>query len=154
MNGYLKDRQMLKEFKEFAMRGNAIDMAIGIIIGAAFGKVISSLVKDILMPPLGMLLGKVDFSSLVITLQEKTNNLPAVTINYGVFINTLIDFIIITFAIFVVIKQMNYFFHSQEKKAEVNKKNCPYCDSIISTKAIRCPECTSQLDIKINPNKI
>ena len=137
---------MLKEFKEFAMRGNAIDMAIGIIIGAAFGKVVSSLVKDILMPPLGMLLGKVDFSNLVITLQQKTAVSSAVTINYGLFINTVIDFIIIAFAIFIVVKQMNHLTQSKEKKAEIAIKTCPYCVSTISIKASRCPNCTSQLN--------
>lgn len=136
---------MFKEFKEFAMRGNAIDMAVGIIIGAAFGKVISSLVKDIIMPPLGMLLGKVDFSSLSITLQHQTATSSAVTINYGIFINTIIDFIIVAFAIFIVIKQMNKLTKSTEKKEEISIKTCPFCDSTISIKASRCPNCTSQL---------
>lgn len=137
---------MFKEFKEFAMRGNVIDMAVGIIIGAAFGKVVSSLVKDIIMPPLGMLLGKVDFSSLAITLQQKTATIPEVAINYGLFINNVLDFIIVAFAIFLVIKQMNRLTKSKEKKEEISIKTCPYCDSSISLKATRCPHCTSQLN--------
>jgi large conductance mechanosensitive channel len=127
------------------MRGNMIDMAVGIIIGTAFGKVISSLVKDVLMPPIGMLLGKVDFSNLSITLSEKSADSAGVAINYGVFINTVIDFVIVSFAIFIVIKQINRFNHSQKQAEENSIKHCPYCDSQISVKATRCPDCTSQL---------
>jgi len=105
---------IIKEFKEFAMRGNVVDMAVGIIIGAAFGKIVSSIVSDVIMPPIGLLLGGVDFSSLMIVIKEATENTKAVTINYGVFINTVIDFIIIAFAIFLVIKAIN----SMKKKAE------------------------------------
>lgn len=98
---------MLQEFKKFALKGNVMDMAIGIVIGAAFGKIVSSFVADVIMPPIGMIMGGVDFSELTITLQEATRNAEAVTINYGLFINTLIDFVIIAFAIFIVIKQIN-----------------------------------------------
>jgi large conductance mechanosensitive channel len=136
-------KNILNEFKEFAMRGNMIDMAVGIIIGAVFGKVVNSLVNDILMPPLGFLIGKVDFSSLAITLHEKTADTAAVTINYGLFINNIIDFLIVGFAIFIVIKQINRF--SPKPKLEEKNKNCPYCYSDIPIKATRCPECTSQL---------
>ena len=133
---------MWKEFKEFAMRGNVVDMAIGIIIGTAFGKVISSMVNDVLMPPIGFILGKVDFSDLVITLHEKTATSPAVVISYGAFINTIISFIIVAFAMFIIIRQMNRFV---QKKPEPTQKDCPYCYSSISIKATRCPDCTSEL---------
>ncbi|MDR3478636.1 MAG: large-conductance mechanosensitive channel protein MscL [Gammaproteobacteria bacterium] len=134
---------MLKEFKEFAMRGNLIDMAVGIIIGTAFGKVITSLVNDVLMPPIGMLLGKVDFSDLGITLHQRTATSAAVIVKYGMFINTIIDFLIIAFAMFMVIKQMNRFL--KKEKTEDSLKECPYCCSKIAVKATRCPDCTSQL---------
>lgn len=134
---------MWKDFKEFAIRGNVIDMAVGIIIGTAFGKVISSLVNDVIMPPIGMLLGKVDFSNLSITLHQQTATASAVAIKYGVFINTILDFLIVAFAMFIVIKQVNRFTQTQAKTDP--KKNCPYCDSNISVKASRCPDCTSQL---------
>jgi len=107
---------MFKEFKEFAMKGNVIDMAVGIIIGAAFGKIVSSLVTDIIMPPIGVLLGGVDFSNLVITLKKTTALAPAVTINYGLFINTVIDFVIIAFVIFLLVKQINRFKKKEEAK--------------------------------------
>ena len=129
---------MLKEFKEFAVKGNAIDMAVGLVIGAAFGKIVTSLVNDIIMPPIGLLLGKMDFSSLAIQLNEKT------AIKYGLFINNLIDFVIVAFAIFLVIKQIN-----RLKKAppppEPSTKDCPKCCSSIPIKAVRCPHCTSEL---------
>lgn len=132
---------MLKEFREFALRGNVVDMAIGIIIGAAFGKVISSLVNDLLMPPLGFILGKVDFSNLVITLNQKTADAPAVVVSYGSFINTIISFILVAFAAFIVIRQMNKII-----KTKATKKDCPFCNSSISLKAKRCPQCTSSLE--------
>lgn len=134
---------MWKEFKEFAMRGNVMDMAVGIIIGTAFGKIVTSLVNDIIMPPIGFILGKVDFSNLVITLHEKTATSPAVVISYGSFINTLINFIIIAFAMFIVIKRINAFFAS--KPQAPTKKECPFCCSSIPVLAKRCPECTSNL---------
>jgi large conductance mechanosensitive channel len=137
---------MLKEFKEFAMRGNVVDMAVGIIIGAAFGKIVSSLVNDVIMPPIGLLLGNIDFSQLAITLSEKTVAAEAVTIKYGVFINTVLDFIIVAFAIFMVIKQMNRFKKKEEVAvAEPTVKECPKCFTAIPIKAMRCPNCTSEL---------
>ncbi|HNT57630.1 MAG TPA: large-conductance mechanosensitive channel protein MscL [Syntrophales bacterium] len=137
---------MLKEFKEFAMRGNVVDMAVGIIIGAAFGKIVSSLVKDVIMPPIGLLLGNVDFSNLAITLREKTDAAEAVTINYGVFINTVLDFVIVAFAIFIVIKQMNRFKRKEEAPAPApTTKECPKCFTAIPVKATRCPHCTSEI---------
>lgn len=132
---------MLKEFKEFAMRGNVIDMAVGIIIGIAFGKVISSFVNDVIMPPIGVLLGKVDFSNLTLTIHEKTADSAAVVIKYGVFINNIIDFLIVAFTMFIVVKQLNRF----KKQEQPNTKNCPYCCSSVAVKATRCPDCTSEL---------
>jgi len=129
---------MLEEFKKFAMRGNVVDMAVGIIIGAAFGNIISSLVKDVLMPPFGLVLGKVDFSSLVLTLQAKTATAPAVTINYGLFLNSVINFLIVAFAIFLLVKQMN-----RIMPTPVTTKDCPQCCSSIPLKATKCPHCTS-----------
>ncbi|MFH1069552.1 MAG: large-conductance mechanosensitive channel protein MscL [Candidatus Glassbacteria bacterium] len=137
---------MFKEFKEFAIRGNVIDMAVGIIIGGIFGKIVSSLVNDVIMPPIGMLLGNVDFSNLAITLKENTAGAEAVTIKYGVFINNVLDFIIVAFVIFMVIRQMNRLKKKQEApSAEPTTKECPKCYSIISIKATRCPNCTSEL---------
>ena len=107
---------MLKEFKKFAIKGNVIDMAVGIIIGAAFGKIVSSFVSDIIMPPIGVVLGGIDFSNLAITLKQATQTDPAVTLNYGKFINTVIDFLIISFSIFLVIRQLNKLKNKEEKK--------------------------------------
>ena len=146
---------MLKEFKEFAMKGNVIDMAVGIIIGAAFGKIVSSLVSDILTPPLGKLMGNVDFSNLFICLSvEQYPTLDAAkaagvaTVNYGIFINTIIDFTIVAFAIFVLVKQVNRFKKTPAPvtPAEPTEKECPFCVSMIPIKATRCPYCTSQLE--------
>jgi large conductance mechanosensitive channel len=128
---------MLKEFKEFAVKGNAIDMAVGLVIGAAFGKIVSSLVNDIIMPPIGLLLGKVDFASLAIHLNDKT------AIKYGVFINAVLDFVIVAFAIFLVIRQINRL--KRAPAAEPTTKDCPKCCSSIPIKAARCPCCTSDL---------
>lgn len=144
---------MLKEFKEFAMRGNVLDMAIGIIIGAAFGQIVSSMVNDILMPPLGLLLGKVDFSNLYINLSgvdhpslAAAKSAGAATINYGLFINTIINFVIVAFVIFILIKQINRFKRAPEPApAVVTTKECPFCLSTIAIKATRCPYCTSEL---------
>ncbi|HJY79646.1 MAG TPA: large conductance mechanosensitive channel protein MscL [Candidatus Binatia bacterium] len=145
---------MLKEFKEFAMRGNVLDMAVGIIIGAAFGKIVSSFVADVLMPPIGLLLGKVDFSGLFLNLSgthyaslAEAKAAGAPTLNYGVFINTVIDFLIVAFAIFLLIQQIN---RLQKQPAPApagppTTRECPYCLSTISLKATRCPHCTSQL---------
>ncbi len=138
------------EFKKFAMRGNVIDMAVGIIIGAAFGKIVDSLVKDILMPPIGLILGKVDFSDLKLYLTQ--GNDP-VTINYGLFINALISFLIVSFAIFLLIKAINKLPEmviGDEKKAapaDPKTKICMYCCTEIPAKACRCPHCTSDLKI-------
>lgn len=139
---------MLKEFKEFAMRGNVLDMAIGIIIGAAFGKIVSSFVSDILMPPIGLLMGKVDFSSLFLNLSGQdypslaaAKAAGAPTINYGVFFQTIIDFVIIAFVIFLLIRQINRM--KRKDEAKPTTKDCPYCASPIPLKAVRCPHCTS-----------
>jgi len=144
---------MLREFKEFAMRGNVIDMAVGVIIGAAFGKIVTSLTNDILMPPIGLLLGKVDFSSLYLNLSgtaypslAEAKKAGAATINYGAFINAVIDFVIVAFVIFLLIRQINRFLApAPTPPAEPTSKDCPYCLSQIPTKATRCAHCTSQL---------
>ena len=137
---------MLKEFKEFAMRGNVVDMAVGIIIGAAFGKIVSSLVNDVIMPPIGYLLGNVDFSDLVITMKAATAETEAVVIKYGAFVNTVLDFVIVAFAIFMVIKQMNRFKKKEEAPVvDPIIKDCPKCFSVIPIKATRCPHCTSEI---------
>ena len=133
-----------KEFKEFAMRGNVVDMAVGIVIGGAFGKIVSSLVSDVIMPPIGMILGNVDFSKLSIVLREKTATAEAVAIKYGLFINTVLDFVIVAFAIFMVIKQMNRL-KKKEAPAEVTTKECPKCFTTIALQATRCPNCTSEI---------
>lgn len=141
---------MLKEFKKFAMQGNVLDLAIGIVIGAAFGKIVSSFVNDILMPPIGLLLGKVDFSNLFINLSDihypslaAAKEAGAPIIAYGLFLNNIIDFLIIAFVIFLIVRQVNRM--KQEAEAEVTTKNCSYCFSEISLKATRCPHCTSEL---------
>lgn len=144
---------MLKEFKEFAMRGNVMDMAIGIILGSAFGKIVSSMVADIIMPPIGLLLGSVDFTNLFITLSsqsyptlEAAKAAGAPTINYGLFLGHVLDFVIIAFAIFIVVKQLNRLKKKEEKPAPApTTKECPYCASQIPIKAVRCPNCTSEL---------
>ncbi|HWB10826.1 MAG TPA: large-conductance mechanosensitive channel protein MscL [Pirellulales bacterium] len=135
---------MLKEFKDFAMKGNVVDMAVGIIIGAAFGKIVSSLVGDVLMPPIGVLLGNVDFSNLAITLKEASGGSPAVAIKYGVFVNAVIDFLIVAFAIFMVIKVMNRL-RKPEGAPAPTAKDCPYCLMSVPIKATRCGHCTSEL---------
>ena len=137
---------MMNEFKEFAVRGNVVDMAVGIVIGGAFGKIVTSLVSEVIMPPVGILLGNVDFSNLAITLREKTAEAEAVTVKYGAFINTIIDFIIVAFAIFLVIRQINRLRKKEEAPpAEPTTKDCPKCFSSIPIKATRCPQCTSEL---------
>ena len=129
---------MLKEFRDFAVKGNAIDMAVGIVIGAAFGKIVSSLVNDIIMPPIGMIMGKMDFSSLAIPLNDKA------AIKYGLFVNNILDFVIVAFAIFLVIKQINRLKKAPPPAAPTTKE-CPECCSTIPIKASRCPHCTSQV---------
>ena len=144
---------MFKEFKEFAMRGNVLDMAVGIIIGAAFGKIVSSFVADVLMPPIGLLLGKVDFSNLFINLSgqsypsvDAAKAAGAATLNYGMFLNTVVDFLIVAFAIFLLIKQVNRFMAKKEEPpAAPTTKECPRCLSQIPIKATRCAHCTSDI---------
>jgi large conductance mechanosensitive channel len=146
---------IFKEFKDFAVRGNVVDMAVGIIIGAAFGTIVNSLVKDVIMPPIGLALGNVDFTGLFAVLKQGIPRGPyptlaeaqaagAVTVNYGVFVNTIISFIIIAFAVFVLIKQVNRFKREAPAPAP-NTKECPYCFSVIPIKATRCAHCTSDL---------
>ena len=135
---------MLKEFKEFAMKGNVMDMAVGIIIGAAFGKIVSSLVSDVIMPPIGVVLGNVDFSNLGFTLREATASTPSVAIKYGLFIITVIDFVIVAFAIFFVIKQLNRL-KKPAPTPVATTKDCPFCLMTVPLKAIRCGHCTSEL---------
>lgn len=152
---------MWKEFKEFAMKGNVIDLAIGVVIGGAFGKIVTSLVNDIIMPVIGSLVGKVDFSNLYINLSgQQFNSLQeaqaagAATINYGLFLNNLINFLIIAFSIFIVIKQINKLKNFTKKKEEVQveatEKDCTYCCTKIDIKATRCPHCTSVLEETTN----
>jgi large conductance mechanosensitive channel len=147
---------MLKDFKVFITRGNVVDMAVGIIIGVAFGAVITSLVKDIIMPPVGLALGKVDFSNLVVVLKEGTPPSPydtvaaaqaagAVTINYGLFINTIISFLIIALVIFFFVVRPIARIQASRRSAEAITKECPYCATAIPVKATRCPNCTSDV---------
>ena len=139
---------IVKEFREFAMKGSVIDLAVGVIIGAAFGKIVSSLVNDILMPPIGMLLGGLDFSSFHIVLREAAEKTPAVTIRYGVFINNTIDFLIVAFCIFMVIRAMNTLRRKESAPASVaaaTDKDCPECGMKIPITARRCGHCTSIL---------
>jgi len=143
---------MLKEFKEFAMRGNVLDMAVGIILGASFGGIVTSLVNDLLMPPIGLLLGRVDFSNLFVSLSSRhfdtlaaAKAAGAATINYGVFLNTIINFVIVAFAIFLLVRQVNRLRGPAPAPAAPTQKPCPYCCSPIPIAATRCPQCTSQL---------
>lgn len=146
---------MLKEFRDFAMRGNVIDLAVGVIIGASFGAIINSLVKDILMPPLGLVLGKVDFANLFWVLKDGSPAKPyatladaqaagALTMNYGLFINAIVTFLIVAFAIFLLIRAVNRM-QKPAPVADSTTKECPYCNTTIPIKAKRCPNCTSQL---------
>jgi large conductance mechanosensitive channel len=144
---------MLKEFKEFAMRGNVLDMAVGIIIGAAFGKIVSSFVADIVMPPLGMLLGRMDFSQLFIALNGQdyaslaaAKEAGAPTLNYGLFVNTVLDFVLVAFAVFLLVKAVNTARRKEEAApAEPTTKKCPRCLSEIPIAATRCAHCTSDV---------
>jgi len=144
----LKERgwAMWKEFRDFAMRGNVLDLAIGVIIGAAFGKIVTSLVNDIIMPPLGLALGKVDFSSLFINMSGTHYNslaeakaAGAATLNYGVFINNILDFLLVAFAVFLLVKQVNRFMPKPAEPAPADAKDCDYCKSSIPKAATRCP---------------
>jgi large conductance mechanosensitive channel len=143
---------MFKEFKEFAMRGNVIDLAVGVIIGASFGKIVASLVDDIIMPPIGVLLGGVDFSSLFITLKgahyatlaEAKKN-AVVTLNYGLFLNTVITFLIVAFCVFLLVQQVNRWTRKPEPAVAPTMKECPQCAMSIPINARKCPHCTSQI---------
>lgn len=145
---------MFKEFKEFVMKGNMLDMAVGIVIGAAFGVIITSLVADVIMPPIGLLLGGIDFSNIFLVLKEGKVAGPyatvaaakaagAVTMNWGVFFNTIINFLIVAAAIFLMVKGVNKM--RREKVVDPTTKDCPFCFSVIPLKATRCPNCTSEL---------
>ncbi len=148
---------MIKEFKEFIMRGNVMDMAVGIIIGAAFGGIVKSLVDDVIMPPIGLLLGKVDFANLFAVLKQGATPAPyasvaaakaagAVTLNFGLFVNTIINFAIVGFAIFLLVKGVNQLRRQKPAPAAApTTKDCPFCFSAIPIKATRCPNCTSEL---------
>jgi large conductance mechanosensitive channel len=142
---------VLKEFKEFAMKGNVMDLAVGFILGAAFGKIVSSLVSDIIMPPIGLILGKVDFSSLFLNLSGKSyaslaeaKAAGAATLNYGVFLNNVVDFLIVAFAVFLLVRIVNRW-NKPAPAAAPTTKDCPYCVSKIPLKATRCPNCTSAI---------
>ena len=147
---------MLKEFRDFAMKGNVIDLAVGLILGVAFGSIISSLVGDVIMPPIGLLLGNVDFSNLFLVLNEgavpgpyasvaNAGEVGAVTINYGLFVNTLINFLIVAFAMFILVRAANRNFRDGEAEKKPDSKLCPFCFSSIVIKATRCAFCTSRL---------
>lgn len=145
--------KIMEEFKQFVMRGNVIDMAVGVIIGAAFGKIVTSLVNDVLMPPIGLLLGKVDFSNLYINLSgqvftslAEAQKAGAPTLNYGMFLNNVINFVIVAFVIFMLIKQINRLQKPAKPApaAAPTTKDCPFCCSVVPIKAVRCPQCTSQ----------
>lgn len=144
---------MIKEFKEFIVKGNVMDMAVGIIIGAAFGKIVTSLVEDVIMPPIGFLLGKIDFSNLYINLSgQPWDSLDAAmaagapVIRYGIFLNQTISFIIVAFAVFMMIKAVNKLRKQEETAEEATEKTCPFCQTDIPIAAVRCPHCTSELD--------
>jgi large conductance mechanosensitive channel len=143
---------LIKEFKEFAMKGNVVDLATGVVIGGAFGKIVTSLVNDIIMPVMSIATGKIDFTNMFISLDGKryatyelAKEAGAATLNYGSFLTNIIDFLIIAFSIFMVIKQINRF--KKEPPAEVTTKSCPYCQSTIDLKAVKCPHCTSELEV-------
>jgi large conductance mechanosensitive channel len=143
---------MLKEFKEFAMRGNVLDMAVGIVLGASFGGIVTSLVNDVLMPPIGLVLGRVDFSNLFLNLTSRhfetvatAKAAGAATLNYGLFLNTIINFVIVSFAIFLLVRQVNKLRAPAPVPAGPALKPCAYCCSQIPLAATRCPQCTSQL---------
>lgn len=146
-------KTLWNEFKEFAMRGSVLDMAVGIILGTAFGSIVSSFVNDILMPPIGLLLGKVDFAALFINLTRtpyaslaEARAAGAPTINYGVFLNTVLNFFLVALALFILVRQVNRFMRAKPAPpAEPTTKECPYCLSVIPIKATRCPHCTSEL---------
>jgi large conductance mechanosensitive channel len=142
---------MLKEFKEFAMKGNVLDLAVGFILGAAFGKIVTSLVSDLIMPPIGLILGKVDFSNLFLNLSGKSyaslaeaKAAGAPTLNYGIFLNNVVDFVIVALAVFLLVRMVNRW-DKPAPAAAPSTKECPYCASTIPLKATRCPNCTSEI---------
>ncbi|QSA98557.1 large-conductance mechanosensitive channel protein MscL [Methylococcus sp. EFPC2] len=147
---------MLKDFKEFAMRGNVVDMAVGIIIGASFGSIVKSLVDDVIMPPIGLVLGNVDFANLYLVLKDGATAGPyaalaeakkagAVTLNYGLFINSVVSFVIVAFAVFLLVRALNKL-KKEAPAAPPDTKDCPWCASAIPLKASRCPHCTSEVN--------
>jgi large conductance mechanosensitive channel len=147
---------MLKDFKEFAVRGNVVDMAVGIIIGVAFGTIVKSMVDDLLMPPIGLALGGVDFTNLFLTLRQGEVAAPyatlaeakeagAVTLNYGVFVNSVVSFLIVAFAVFLVVRGVNAMRRKEAPPAAPTTRDCPFCATAIPVKASRCPHCTSEL---------
>jgi large conductance mechanosensitive channel len=143
---------MLKEFKEFAMRGNVLDMAVGIIVGAAFGQIVNSFVQDVMMPPIGRLVGRVDFSNLFVTLTGQhydtvaaAKAAGAATLNYGMFLNTIINFVIVAFAVFLLVRQVNRLMPKPVPPAAPATRDCPYCLSAVPAKATKCAHCTSEL---------
>jgi large conductance mechanosensitive channel len=143
---------MLKEFRAFIARGNVVDLAIGVIIGGAFGKIVTSLVNDIIMPPIGLILGNVNFSDLFISLTGKSfasladaQAAGVPTLNYGLFLNTVIDFLIVAFVVFLLVKQINRMKKPEPAPAAPAAKDCPYCLSAVPLKATRCPHCTSEI---------
>lgn len=144
---------MIKEFKDFAVKGNVVDLAVGVVIGGAFGKIVTSMVNDIIMPIVGLLLGGMDFSNYFLSLDgsnyvnlAEAQEAGAATLNYGLFIGAIIDFLIISFSIFLVIKQINKFKVKEEVVEEITRKSCPYCYSEIYIEATRCPHCTSKIE--------
>ena len=147
---------MFKEFKEFALRGNVIDMAVGVIVGGAFGTIVKSMVDDVIMPPIGLLVGGIDFSNFFAVLRQGGTSGPyasladakkagAVTMNYGVFVNDVISFLIVAFAVFMLVRSINTLHRKENAPATPATKVCPFCATAIPVKATRCPQCTSQL---------
>jgi large conductance mechanosensitive channel len=143
---------MIKEFREFASRGNVVDLAVGVILGAAFGKIITSFVNDIVMPPIGMIIGRIDFKSLFVSLNGQhyaaladAQKAAAPTINYGMFLNTVLEFLIVAFVIFLMVRQLNRLKTPAPAPPTEDARDCPFCVSRISSKATRCPQCTSEL---------
>ncbi|MEX2369241.1 MAG: large-conductance mechanosensitive channel protein MscL [Candidatus Paceibacterota bacterium] len=137
--------KLLQEFKEFAVRGNAIDLAVGIIIGAGFSKIVTSLVEDVIMPPIGLFTGNVDFASKDLVLRAATEVNEAIVINYGTFISTVVEFVIIAFSVFLIIKYINSLKREKEASPEPQARICPFCKEGIASEASRCPHCTAEI---------
>lgn len=147
---------MLKEFREFAVKGSVVDMAVGIIIGAAFGTIVKSLVEDLIMPPIGLLMGNVDFANLFILLKDgkipgpylslaHAKTAAAVTLNYGLFINTIVSFVIVAFSVFLVVRYINRIRRQEAPSTTPTTKECPFCISAVALKAVKCPHCTADI---------